>query len=94
MNLLVALSALGAINTAHALCTLPSMSIESDLTISGCYVKTVYSGLYETTVYTIEGRDVVDTGTKAILASNVSFSSTTDCTCLKQEDPEEFGPVV
>lgn len=76
MGLMVALYALSSVNIAHALCGLPLISAETittDLPISGCYQKSPYMGLYETPVYTIEGRDVADTGTTAILATNVSF---------------------
>lgn len=61
---------------AGATCPLSSMSIETTeegLTISGCYREIVFGGLYETTVWTIEGRDVADTGTLAIVADLVRF---------------------
>lgn len=73
--IMVALCAVSSVNIAHALCGLPLISAETtttDLPISGCYHKSPYMGLYETPVYTIEGRDVAGTGTKAILATNVS----------------------
>lgn len=50
------------------------MSIETTtngLTISGCYRATVYYGLFETTVWTMDGLDVVATGTTAIVADLV-----------------------
>lgn len=59
-----------------ATCPLSSMSIETTeegLTISGCYRESVFAGLYETTVWTIEGTDVTDTGTSAIVADLVRF---------------------
>lgn len=57
-----------------AACILPSMSIETTngLSISGCYRETVYLGLYQTIVWTIEGQDIADTGTAAIVADLVS----------------------
>lgn len=74
---LVALGTLLSTTAAGALCTLPSIFIETTtegiINVSGCYRESVYSGLYETTVWTIEGRDVAATGTKAILADLVSF---------------------
>lgn len=71
----VALIALAAINAVHALCGVPAMStgtITNGPAISGCYRKSAYSGLYETPLYTVGGRDIVASGTKAIVASDVS----------------------
>lgn len=67
----------GTGTTVGAMCLLPSMSIETTtggLSISGCYRETVYLGLYQTTVWTIEGQDIADTGTAAIVADLVSSS--------------------
>lgn len=57
-------------------CALSSMSIETTeggLAISGCYRESVFRGIQETTVWTIEGEDVEDTGTTAIMANLVRF---------------------
>ena len=65
----------GTRTTVGAICLLPSMSIKTTtggLSISGCYRETVYLGLYQTTVWTIEGQDIADTGTAAIVADLVS----------------------
>ncbi|CAN0287084.1 unnamed protein product, partial [Ectocarpus sp. 6 AP-2014] len=54
---------------ASALCTQSALTIETTaFTFSGCYQESPYAGLYETKVWTIEGRDVAEFGTKAILA--------------------------
>lgn len=53
-------------------CIQPYVSIDTTaFTFSGCYKETIYAGIYETVVWTIEGRDVADPGTKAISASLV-----------------------
>lgn len=58
---------------AAGACLQPSLSIDTTaLTFSGCYQQSMYAGLYETLVWTIEGRDIAPTGTKAISASHVS----------------------
>lgn len=78
----VALIALAAINAVHALCGVPAMStgtITNGPAISGCYRKSAYSGLYETPLYTVGGRDIVASGTKAIVASD-EYSSNGDPT--------------
>lgn len=65
----------GMTTTVGATCLLSSMSIETTtggLAISGCYRETVYGGLYETTVWTLEGSDIADSGTAAIVADLVS----------------------
>lgn len=58
---------------AGGACLQSSLSIETTaLTFSGCYQQSMYAGLYETLVWTIAGRDIAPTGTKAISASHVS----------------------
>lgn len=58
---------------AGAQCTQSALTIEpTAFTFSGCYHESAYAGLYETKVWTIEGRDVAEFGTKAILADLVS----------------------
>lgn len=67
-----------------AMCLLPSMSIETTtggLSISGCYRETVYLGLYQTIVWTLEGQDIMDPGTAAIVADLVSFTPCYSCVC-------------
>lgn len=64
---------------AGGACLQNSLSIDTTtLTSSGCYQQSMYAGLYETLVWTIDGRDVAPTGTKAISASHVS-------SCYRQE---------
>eukprot|EP00904_Undaria_pinnatifida_P007667 jgi/Undpi1/402/HiC_scaffold_1.g00398.m1 len=70
----------GMTTTVGATCLLSSMSIETTtggLAISGCYRETVYGGLYETTVWTLEGSDIADSGTAAIVA-DLAGSVTSD----------------
>lgn len=58
---------------AGGTCLQSSLSIDTTaLTFSGCYQQSMYAGLYETLVWTIDGRDIAATGTKAISASHVS----------------------
>ena len=58
---------------AGGACLQSSLSIDTTaLTFSGCYQQSMYAGLYETLVWTIDGRDIAPTGTKAISASHVS----------------------
>lgn len=72
-DLFTLLSVVGVQHTS-AMCGQPLMSIETTtagLTISGCYNESRYAGLYETTIYTIEGMDISDAGSTAILAADV-----------------------
>lgn len=59
---------------ADALCAQPSMYIETTkagLPISGCFKNTTYAGLYETTVWTMDGSDISSSGTTAVVADLV-----------------------
>eukprot|EP00903_Cladosiphon_okamuranus_P015531 g14339.t1 len=57
---------------AGGACLQNSLSIDTTaLPFSGCYQLSAYAGLYETLVWTIEGRDIAPTGTKAISASHI-----------------------
>lgn len=61
-----------------AACVQASLSIDTSTlnSLSGCYKETIYGGLYETTVWTIDGSDIVaPAGTKAIVADLVSLGS-------------------
>lgn len=60
---------------AGGACVQPSISMATTTldSISGCYQESIYGGLFETKVWTIDGSDIVaPTGTKAIVADLVS----------------------
>ena len=55
-------------------CLLPGILIDSQNVegMTGCYNKTKYSGVYSTTVWTLEGVDIAPGGTSSIVADVVS----------------------
>lgn len=60
---------------AGGACVQASISIDTSTlnSVSGCYKETIYGGLYETKVWTVDGSDIASTaGTKAIVADLVS----------------------
>ncbi|CAM9637395.1 unnamed protein product [Pylaiella littoralis] len=70
-SLTAALVALFAPKMAGGACSRASISIDTSAlnSISGCFNETIYAGLYETKVWTIDGSDIVaPAGTKAIVA--------------------------
>lgn len=60
---------------AGGACLQPYVSVDTTaFSFSGCFKETIYAGTYETVVWTMDGLDVVDTGTQAISASLVRHS--------------------
>lgn len=59
-------------STAWGACD-ANLYIDSAEGIAGCYQESAFLGLYQTTVWTLDGLDVVEAGTAAIAAELVSF---------------------